>query len=306
MLGSARFLNTMALLSLLAAPGHLVAAGTGGGGGGSTPSSSTPQYDPAAEYQQGVEALRASKYAEAVRAFEHVQAVAPADPNSAYLAGVASEGLGKPKIARRYYERAIRNDKSRTDAHRALALVLIKLGEKDKAQAQLDALKAAAASCAGTCTGTADIDAAIQDVTAAMSGQQTSFAAPLPPTGAGGDILYADAVALINEHRYDAALASLYRAGRSFGPHPDVLTYLGYTNRKMGKLDRAEYYYRQALAIAPRHRGALEYYGELKVERGDLSGARANLAQLDKLCRFGCYEAEELRRWIAAGHEPVS
>ena len=80
-----------------------------------------------------------------------------------------------------------------------------------------------------------------------------------------------------------------------------MLTYLGFTHRKLGEFDRAEDYYRQALGVAPDHRGALEYYGELKVERGDLAGARANLARLEAICRFGCYEAEELRRWIVAG-----
>ena len=39
-------------------------------------------------------------------------------------------------------------------------------------------------------------------------------------------------------------------------------------------------------------------------QRGDLEGARALLARLDRACTFGCPEAEELRRWIAAGHAP--
>ena len=33
---------------------------------------------------------------------------------------------------------------------------------------------------------------------------------------------------------------------------------------------------------------------------------RALLARLDRACRFGCAEAEELRRWIDAGGEPQS
>ena len=66
----------------------------------------------------------------------------------------------------------------------------------------------------------------------------------------------------------------------------------------MAKFDRAEIYYNRALAIAPDHIGAIEYYGELKVERGDIDGARAHLARLENLCNFGCYEAEELRVWI--------
>jgi hypothetical protein len=61
----------------------------------------------------------------------------------------------------------------------------------------------------------------------------------------------------------------------------------------------AEGYYRTALDIFPEHRGALEYYGELKLERGDVAGAKAHLAKLEAICGFGCNEADELRRWIS-------
>ena len=63
---------------------------------------------------------------------------------------------------------------------------------------------------------------------------------------------------------------------------------------------------RAALAVAPEHKGATEYYGELMVERGNIAGARAMLARLDSLCTFGCAEADELRRWIEAGRSPAS
>ena len=54
--------------------------------------------------------------------------------------------------------------------------------------------------------------------------------------------------------------------------------------------------------VAPNHKGATEYFGELKVERGDLAGARQMLARLETICHFGCAEAEELRRWIDGAH----
>ena len=38
--------------------------------------------------------------------------------------------------------------------------------------------------------------------------------------------------------------------------------------------------------------------------RGDIAGARLMLARLDKLCAYGCADAEELRRWIDAGGDP--
>jgi Flp pilus assembly protein TadD len=119
-----------------------------------------------------------------------------------------------------------------------------------------------------------------------------------------GDLAYVRAVSLINEHRYAVALEALNQAETVFGPHPDILTYKGYVWRKLGQLDRAEGFYRAALAEAPNHRGATEYYGELKVIRGDLAGARLMLARLDSQCAFGCAEADDLRRWIAHGGDP--
>jgi AcrR family transcriptional regulator len=98
--------------------------------------------------------------------------------------------------------------------------------------------------------------------------------------------------------RYDDAIARLQDASLTFGPHPDILTYLGFANRKLGRFGIAESYYRQALASAPRHVGATEYFGELMVERGDLAGARRMLAKLEDYCDFGCAEVDELRRWI--------
>jgi Flp pilus assembly protein TadD len=122
----------------------------------------------------------------------------------------------------------------------------------------------------------------------------------------GGDLAYTRAVSLINEHRFTEALAALDQAEIAFGPHPDVLTYKGYVWRKLGSLDVAEGFYRAALAEAPRHRGATEYYGELKVIRGDMAGARVMLARLEDQCAFGCVEAEDLRRWIDHGGDPAS
>ena len=307
---SVRLASAGAIVVLLTIATPLGAAGNGGGGGGggSMPSDSMPRYDPVVEYQKGVAALQASKFAEAKRAFDRVLSAAPKDANTAYMAGLASDGLGKPKDARKYYEKALKSDKAHVDARRALALALVKLGDAAAAQSELEALKAAAATCAASCANAARLSAAVEAVSAALAGQQAAQA-PLPPgdkVSAAGDLLYGEAVALINLRRYDAALASLYGAAEAFGPHPDVLTYLGYTQRKLGRPKRAEDYYRQALSIAPEHRGALEYYGELKVERGDLAGARANLARLEAICRFGCYEAEELRRWIETGPPAVS
>lgn len=289
--------------------GTALAAGGGGGGGGDMPSASGPTYDPAAEYAKGVAALNTQDYKDAERAFARVTSAVPKNAEAWRLLGAANAGQNDHKGARRAFERALKIEPDSISAHQGLGVALA--GLKDaKAQGELDWLKAKATAC-GTCAEAATLKAAVGAVEGALANPTAALATPLLFAGAertpqAGDSAYLQAVSLINEHRWDDALASLDRAREAFGPHPDVLTYQGYVWRKKGDYARAETYYRQALAIAPEHRGAAEYYGELKVERGDLKGARTLLARLDRVCAFGCPEAEELRRWIDAGAPPRS
>ncbi len=319
-----RVLLPMAVFVLaLAAPA--VAAGGGGGGGGGfsqAPSASTPQYDPAVEYRAGVAALEAREFKKAKVSFDRVLAVAAGDANVQYLAGVARTGLGDLKGARKYYAKAAKIDSSMVAAWRDLAVTDAGLGDMAKAGEALAAIRTQRGTCAETCSKASELKAAEAAVTAAISGAASPAATAVPSSSSApsamavpagglllassgfGDSQYLAAVALINEHRYEAAIAALDSARQVFGPHPDLLTYLGFANRKLGRFEVAETYYRAALAAAPGHRGATEYFGELMVERRDMAGARRMLAKLDGQCRFGCTEAEELRAWIAAGRSP--
>jgi len=76
---------------------------------------------------------------------------------------------------------------------------------------------------------------------------------------------------------------------------------MGYSLRKGPTPDfaGAEKFYDEALRIDPRHRGALEYSGELYLMTGDLAKAERRLATLDKVCRFGCEEFSDLKKAIA-------
>ena len=74
--------------------------GSGGGGGTDMPSRSAPAYDPAAEYRKGIEALQASNFKDALKAFKNVLAVAPKDANTNYLAGLSAIGLNDWKKAK--------------------------------------------------------------------------------------------------------------------------------------------------------------------------------------------------------------
>lgn len=289
----------------LALGGAAFAAGGGGGGGGGMdmPSASGPTYDPAVEYAKGVSALNGQNYKDAEKSFKRVVESAPTSAEAWRLLGVANLAQNDFKGARRAYEKAVKHGPDDISARQGLGVSLA--GLKDaKVQEQLDWLKAKSDACAETCGDAAALKAALTAVESAKTAAPSAAMHRPLLFAQAGDHAYLQAVGMINEKRYDEALASLDRAREAFGPHPDVLTYQGYAWRKKGAFDRAETYYRQALAIAPDHRGATEYYGELKVERGDMDGAKTMLARLDRSCAYGCAEAEELRRWIDAGGEP--
>ncbi|MDB5427586.1 MAG: hypothetical protein JWR43_1561 [Phenylobacterium sp.] len=296
------------------AGGAAFASGGGAGGmssGGGMPSESAPRYDPATEYAKAIAAIKANQFKDAARAAEHVTEAVPRNADAWQLLGAAKAGDNDWKGSRRAYEKAMKLSPDDVRVHAGLGLALANLKDP-KAQGEADWLKSKAQACGDTCPDAARLKAFTDQVQSAMN--PASGAAPKPSAlldrsllfgGAkAGDAAYVQAVSLINERRYDEALASLATAAATFGPHPDILTYEGYTWRKKGDYARAETYYRQALAIDPNHIGATEYYGELKVARGDVAGARLMLARLDKLCAYGCADAEELRRWIDAGGDP--
>lgn len=76
---------------------------------------------------------------------------------------------------------------------------------------------------------------------------------------------------------------------------------MGYSLRKARTPDlaAAEKFYNEALRIDPKHRGALEYSGELYLMLGDLARAEQRLAALDKACLFGCEEYTDLKKAVA-------
>ena len=87
---------------------------------------------------------------------------------------------------------------------------------------------------------------------------------------------------------------------------------MGYSLRKAKTPDYegAEKFYNEALRIDPKHRGALEYSGELYLIKGDLATAEQRLATLDKVCKLPCDEYTDLKkavaRYKAAGNKYVA
>lgn len=275
--------------------------GGGGGGGGGSPSVSAPRYDAAEEYRKGVDAFNSGDFARAASHFARVTRVAPQNPEANYLLGASFMRQGDAKKARKPLENAIKYAPGMISAKRDLALAYAQLDRKVDAEAILGELTARSTACTAACADKAELDQAITAIQSGLAGNAQAFVGPdlrQFADASAADALYYQAVGLINEGNYVAALRELDKAALAFGAHPDILTYQGFANRKLARLDVAEGYYNRALKVAPNHYGALEYYGELKVERGDLAGARANLLKLDALCGFGCFEAEELRGWI--------
>jgi Flp pilus assembly protein TadD len=107
-----------------------------------------------------------------------------------------------------------------------------------------------------------------------------------------------EARASIKSENYDQAVKQLQAANETSSA--DWNNLLGYSLRKKQPPDLvgAEKYYQAALKIDPRHRGALEYYGKLKLLNNDLPGAEALLARLDKACTFGCEEYSDLKEAV--------
>ena len=111
---------------------------------------------------------------------------------------------------------------------------------------------------------------------------------------------YAKAAELIEAKKFAEALPLLRKAEAREPDSPDVHNYLGYAHRRLKQYDAALRHYKIALRLAPRHREANEYLGELYLALGDLAKAEERLAVLDKACLFGCEEYTELKDAIAA------
>ncbi len=65
-------------------------------------------------------------------------------------------------------------------------------------------------------------------------------------------------------------------------------------------MDLVYRHYNEALRLEPKHRGAHEYLGEAYLMAGNVAKAKEHLAQLDRICTFGCEEYTKLKKEIAA------
>ena len=74
----------------------------------------------------------------------------------------------------------------------------------------------------------------------------------------------------------------------------DAWNLTGFASRKLGDYAASEVAYDKALAIDPKHKGALEYKGELFLTLGNLEGAEEMFDRLNKACFLSCKEKKQL------------
>ncbi len=298
-------LIAVAAAALVATPA--LAAGGGGGGGGGAPSASGSRVDPAKRYAQGVELLKAGNFKQAEKAFDDVLDAAPKDPSSNFMMSLTQIGQQDFEQARKYLRITVKYDANHVQARAAgSARSRRSWATRARPPNRRPRWKPPRPSAPGharkprrstpASRGSISIPRRLRHPMQ-LSGDLVHFA-----SAKDGDAAYLQAFGLINEGRYEDALWSLKDAALALGPHPDVLTYQGFANRKLHNYDVAVSYYSAALELAPDHRGANEYLGEYYVETGQMAKAKQQLVKLDTICKFGCEEAEELRRWIAGGH----
>ena len=120
------------------------------------------------------------------------------------------------------------------------------------------------------------------------------------PEAAAADQDYAAGKQALERKDWNEAARRFKQAALRDPDNADLQNYLGYSYRNLGQLDTAFGYYRRALELNPRHRGAHEYAGEAYLIAGDLARAEEHLAALRKICLLPCEELGDLEREIAA------
>jgi Flp pilus assembly protein TadD len=111
------------------------------------------------------------------------------------------------------------------------------------------------------------------------------------------------------------ALLTAYLAKRK--KSAEAWNYLAYAQRNLGKHEDAMANYTTALGLDPKHKGALEYQGELFLILSNVDAAVANLDRLSALCKKKkkCEERDVLQAsierakdgktsWLAPGRSP--
>ena len=125
-----------------------------------------------------------------------------------------------------------------------------------------------------------------------------SSSTPAATGSASADGEYKMAQASIAQADYSGAMTHLQNVLAATPDNADALNLMGFSERKMGKMDESLEYYNKALALNPKHLGANEYLGELYLDMKNVDKAKERLAVLMNACGGTCEEYTELKEKI--------
>lgn len=122
----------------------------------------------------------------------------------------------------------------------------------------------------------------------------------LPRSGGPTLDSYAVGLQLLSNEHYAEAVPYLEGALQQRPHNADILTHLGYAHRMAGddyavSIDL----WQQALARDPDDKKAHEYLGEVYLDLKQPDKARAQLAELTRICASGCEDRDTLTKSIA-------
>ncbi len=113
-------------------------------------------------------------------------------------------------------------------------------------------------------------------------------------------LIYDQGKVLAKAEQYEAAIAMLLEAPDQTDPR--VLNYLGYSSRKLGRMDEALAYYHAAVKQNPDFSLVREYLGEAYIQLGLLEKAREQLTEIERICGGrSCEEYTDLAELMVDG-----
>ena len=102
----------------------------------------------------------------------------------------------------------------------------------------------------------------------------------------------------VQNKNWTQAITSFKKAVAEDPKNADAHNLLGYSYRALGKFDDAFIAYDKALAIEPKHKGALEYSGLGSLKTNQKVKAETQLAKLKAICAT-CKETSSLTKALA-------
>ncbi len=108
--------------------------------------------------------------------------------------------------------------------------------------------------------------------------------------------IYQAARDLAYNRRYEEAITLLNFAQNKNDPR--ILNYLGYANRKLGRVEKGLEYYSAALKEDPDYTLVMEYMGEAFLQLDQVDKARAQLSRIERVCGRDCRDYVMLKEQI--------